>query len=383
MQLYPEVTAPLRLGRLSLKNRIYFAPMGLDMADECGGMSEELARFYRGVIDGGCGMVVLGNSSIDPSTRLHERGLCLYDDDHARKLEPLLSYGASRNCPVVIQLQHYGAQGGSRFTGMPLLAPSAPKKYPPRASGEYRTWRIMDVHDIAAVRRQFANAARLAQSAGAAMIQLQASNGYLLGSFLSPYTNRREDAYGGSALRRARFLLEVVGDIHDATRGGIDVTVRLGVDDCLGPEGQEPHLLGGVVRALERVGVAAIMCSMSIRETFHYLIHPTLAMRRRLIEGVQHIRAHTSLPVGFAGFTASMEQAESLLADRTADLIGMTRAIFADNDLVAKSLAGRQSAVEACHFDGNCFRDKANPALDRVYCCVNPKYKRPEHIRYA
>ncbi|WP_400770686.1 hypothetical protein [Methylosinus sporium] len=383
MKLFPEVSAPLRLGRLSLKNRVYFAPMGLDMADECGGMSEPLEQFYNDVIDGGSAMVVLGNSSIDPSTRLHERGLCLHDATHARRLEPLLAYGASRNCPIVIQLQHYGAQGSTRLTGLPLLVPSAPKNHSRRAPGEYRTSRIMDVHDIAEVRRQFVNSARLAQSAGAEMIQLQASNGYLLSSFLSPYTNRREDAYGGSALRRARLLLEVVDDIHAATRGGVDVSVRLGIDDCLGSEGQEPHLLGGVVRALERVGVAAIMCSISIRETFHSLIHPTPEMRRRLIEGVRHIRAQTSLPVGFAGFTASIEQAESLLAERTADLIGMTRAIFADNDLVAKSLAGNQSTVEACLFDGDCFHDKGNPALDRVYCCVNPKYKRPDHIRYA
>ncbi|WP_166143347.1 NADPH dehydrogenase [Methylosinus sp. RM1] len=383
MKPFPEVSAPMTLGRLLLKNRIYFAPMGLDMADSLGCMSEELEQFYRGVIDGGSAMVVLGNSSIDPSTRLHERGLCLHDATQARRLEPLIAYGASRNCPIIIQLQHYGAQGSTRFTGLPLLTPSAPKQHGQRAPGEYRTSRIMDVHDIVAVRRQFVRAARLAQSAGAEMIQLQASNGYLLGSFLSPYTNQRADAYGGSALRRARFLLEVVDDIHAATHGGIDISVRLGIDDCLGPEGQQPHLLGGVVRALERVGVAAIMCSMSIAETFHYLIHPTPEKKRRLIEGVRHIRAHTSLPIGFAGFTASIEQAESLLADRTADLIGMTRAIFADNDLVAKSLAGRQGAVDACHFDGNCFRDKSNPALDRVYCCVNPKYKRPDHVRYA
>jgi 2,4-dienoyl-CoA reductase-like NADH-dependent reductase (Old Yellow Enzyme family) len=383
MKLFPEVSAPLRLGRLVLKNRVYLAPIGLDMADDGGGMSDELAQFYRDVVDGGSAMVVLGNSSIDPSTRLHKRGLCLHDEAHARRLAPLIAYGAARDCPIVIQLQHYGAQGSSRFTGLPLLAPSMPKKQPQRRSGEYRTLRIMDVHDIAAVRRQFANAARLAQSAGAEMIQLQASNGYLLGSFLSPYTNRREDAYGGSAIRRARFLLEVVDDIQVTTRGGVDISVRLGIDDCLGSEGQEPHLLGGVVRALERVGVAAIMCSMTIGETFHHLIQPTPEMRRRLIEGVRHIRAHTSAPVGFAGFTATIAQAETLLAERTADLIGMTRAIFADNDIVAKSLAGHQNAVHACDYDGNCFRDKTNPALDRVYCCVNPKYKRPAHIRYT
>ncbi|WP_244613556.1 hypothetical protein [Methylosinus sp. Ce-a6] len=356
--------------------------MGIDMADETGGMSDELERFYRGIIDGGSAMVVLGNSSIDPSTRLHRRGLCLHDESHARRLAPLIAYGAARNCPVVVQLQHYGAQGSSR-SGQPLSAPSAPRNLRGSKLDSKSPTRRMGLDDIAAVRRQFTKAAVLAQRAGARMIQLQASNGYLLSSFLSPYTNRRRDAYGGSALRRARLLLEVIEDIQNATAGAIDVSVRLGIDDCLGSAGQEPHLLGEVVRELGRAGVAAIMCSMSIRETFHQMIHPTPHMRRQLTEGVRRIRAEATTPVGFAGFIATLDQAESLLAERVADLAGMSRAIFADNDIVTKSLAGDPGRVHACLYDGNCFRDKTNPALDRVYCCVNPKYKRPEHISYA
>lgn len=376
MNPFPEVTSPLKLGRLDLKNRIYFAPMGIDLADEAGGMSEELDQFYRSIIDGGSAMVVLGNSSIDPSTRLHKRGLCLHDDHHARRLAPLIAYGASRNCPVVVQLQHYGSQGSRGLTGEPLLAPSARRD-------QNSATRRMGLDDIIAVRRQFVNAAVLAQSAGAEIIQLQASNGYLLSSFLSPCTNRRRDVYGGSALRRARLLLEIIDDIQVATRGAIEVSVRLGIDDCLGSVGQQPHLLGEVVQALGRAGVVAIMCSMSIRETFQQMIQPTPLMRRQLIEGVRHIRAIASTPVGFAGFTATLDQAETLLAERTADLIGMSRALFADNDLVAKSLAGRSDLIDPCLYDGNCFRDKANPVLDRVYCCVNQKYRRPDHIRYS
>jgi 2,4-dienoyl-CoA reductase-like NADH-dependent reductase (Old Yellow Enzyme family) len=376
MKPFPEVGSPLKLGRLVLKNRIYFAPMGVDLADETGGMSKELDQFYRGVIDGGSAMVVLGNSSIDPSTRLQRRGLCLHDDHHARRLAPLIAYGASRNCPVVVQLQHYGSQGSSGVAGEPLLAPSA------RCDQNYSA-RRMRLDDIGAVRRQFVNAAVLAQRAGAEIIQLQASNGYLLSSFLSPYTNRRKDTYGGSALRRARLLLEIIEDIQVATHGAIDVSVRLGIDDCVGPRGQQPHLLDDVVQALGRAGVVAIMCSMSIRETFQRMVQPTPFMRRQLIEGVRRIRAFARTPVGFAGFTATLDQAETLLAERTADLIGMSRAIFADNELVAKSLAGRSDLVDACLYDGNCFRDKGNPELDRVYCCVNQKYKRPDHIRYS
>lgn len=374
---YPLTRQPIDLGRhLQLKNRVYFAPMGIDLGRD-GCLTEEMFGFYRGIIDGGCAMVVLANSAVDASTRLHSGGLCLYDEQHAECLAPLIDYGRQHACPVVVQLQHYGAQGNRALGGGVLLAPSrsAPGKRQPGV-------RVMTHADIRAVCSQFAHAARLARQAGSRAVQLQASNGYLLSSFLSPHTNRRTDRYGGSPLRRARLLLEVIEAIAEATQGEVDISVRLGIDDCLGEKGQQPALLEHVVPALQQAGVSALMCSAAVRETFHYMLRADPRVHALLVQGVRHIRELTSLPVGFAGFTCSLAQAEALLDLGVTDLVGMSRALFADNDLVNKSLAGKPGSVNACRFDGNCFRDKSNPRLDRVYCCVNDKYKRPDSIRY-
>lgn len=374
---YPLTRQSITLGRhLNLKNRVYFAPMGIDLGRE-GCLTPQMLTFYKGIIDGGCAMVVLANSAVDASTRLHEGGLCLYEQRHAHHLAPLIDYGRENACPVVVQLQHYGSQGDLARSGGVLLAPS-------RAVGSRsrRGTRVMTHEDARSVCAQFAHAARLAQQAGARMVQLQASNGYLLSSFLSPYSNRRTDRYGGSPLRRARLLLEVMDAIVEATQGGIDISVRLGIDDCLGDKGQQPALLEQVVPALERAGVAALMCSAAIKETFHYMLRADPRVHAMLVHGVKHIRELTSLPVGFAGFTGSLAQAEALLELGVTDLVGMSRALFADNDLVNKSLQGKPGSVHACRFEGNCFRDKSNPQLDRVYCCVNDRYKRPASIRY-
>ena len=229
---YPLTRKPIDLGRhLQLKNRVYFAPMGIDLGRE-GCLTDEMFGFYRGIVDGGCAMVVLANSAVDASTRLHAGGLCLYDNRHAEALEPLIDYGRQQACPVVVQLQHYGAQGDRARSGGVLLAPSriAPGRSRPGI-------RVATHEDIRAVCRQFAHAAHLARRAGARAVQLQASNGYLLSSFLSPYSNRRTDRYGGSPLRRARLLLEVIEAVAEATQGEVDISVRLGIDDCLGERG--------------------------------------------------------------------------------------------------------------------------------------------------
>lgn len=374
---YPLTRQSITLGRhLHLKNRVYFAPMGIDLGRH-GCLTSEMLKFYQDIIDGGCAMVVLANSAVDSSTRLHEGGLCLYDDVHVRHLAPLIDYGRKKGCPVIVQLQHYGAQGDRTRSGSEQLTPSraTPGKSQPGV-------RVMTHDNIRAVCSQFGHAARLAKQAGARMVQLQASNGYLLSSFLSPYSNRRTDRYGGSPLRRARLLFEVIDAIVEATKGSVDISVRLGIDDCLGDRGQQPALLEQVIPALDRAGVSALMCSIAIRETFHYMLRADPRVQAMLVHGVRYVRGLTSLPVGFAGFTGSLAQAEDLLGSGVADLVGMSRALFADNDLVNKSLMGRPDSVNACRFDGNCFRDKSNPNLDRVYCCVNEKYKRPELIRY-
>jgi len=378
---YPIAQSPLTISqRIFLKNRVYFAPMGIDLATSDGSLSEEMLTFYKRVINGGCAMVVLGNSSIAPSTRLHARGLCLHSDTNVEKLAPLVEYGQQHDCPVVVQLQHYGAQGSTQFSGQPLLCPSRKA-----LSGRTGTDSLveMSVEDIDAVCDQFAEAAGRARRAGAKMVQLQASNGYLLSSFLSPWTNHRSDAYGASPLKRARFLLEVIERIHRGTAGNLDVCVRLGIDDCLGDDGQRPELLEEVVAALADAGVSAIMCSITIKETFRYMLSAHPAVQRQFVEGVRLIKSFTSLPVGYAGFIGSMQEAEAQLLQGHCDLIGMSRALFADNDLINKSLAGHADQVTQCRFEGNCFRDKSNPQIDRVYCCVNKHYKRPAHIHYG
>jgi 2,4-dienoyl-CoA reductase-like NADH-dependent reductase (Old Yellow Enzyme family) len=369
-------------GKFPLRNRIYFAPMGIDNADDDGSISEGMRRFYKDIIDGGCGFVILGNSAIDSETRLQGRGLCLFTPAHADALAPLIEYGNARGCPLVVQLQHYGAQGATTLTSSPLLSPSGVAcGRMKRLDPNYRV-RVMDQDDIDRTVRQFGRAARLVRSAGGRLVQLQASNGYLLSSFLSPYTNKRTDQYGGNQVNRSRLLLEVLDEIDRVTQGEVSVSVRLGIDDRVGPSGLQPMLLLDTVRMLEAKGVAFISCSVCIGETFNELVALTERTILDLQAGVKLIKAHTKVPVGFAGGVKSLDAAEDLLDRDICDLVGMTRAIFADNDIVRKSFSGQVDDIRQCRFDGYCFKDKSNPKAHRVYCCVNDKYRRPDAIHY-
>lgn len=373
-----HVFEPMLLGgHLEMRNRVFFAPMGIDLASDHGNFSPALLEFYRGVLEGGCGLAFLSNATVSASSRLQESGLCLFNESQADSLECLFALSTDCDTPIGVQLQHYGGQGATTLTGEPVLTPSGVAC--PRISklDPHYSTRVMDVDDIALVIEQFAHSAWLAWRAGARLVQLQASNGYLLSSFLSPYTNRRTDRYGGTEENRARLLLEVIAAIIRRTEGQLIVTVRLGIDDRLGDAGLQFRDLRETVQALGHAGVAAIECSMCVGKTFQDFLGYSESMDTYLQNGVRHIKSISSVPVGYAGFVDGLDKAEYLLESGVCDWVGMSRALFADNDLIVKTLTGQEHLIHKCRWEGNCFRDKSDPRLSRVYCCVNPKYLRP------
>lgn len=377
-QYYPLTTRPLQLGHnLTLKNRLFFASMGVDLADEHGCVTPALTAFYQDIIEGGCAMAFLGNATVSASSRLHRRGLALFDDAQQASMASLYRMASLSNVPIAVQLQHYGGQGTPQLSGEPLLTPSAIGcDRAARLSPGYRV-QAMTAEHIAQVIDDFASAAKRAWQSGARVVQLQAANGYLLGSFLSPRFNRRTDAYGGNEENRARLLLETLQAIRARTDDALTVTVRLGIDDLLGDHGLQFTHLKETVQTLCQSGIAALECSMAVGASFHRLLAPSREMDQYLRTGVKAIKASASVPVGFAGFIDGLDKAERLLADEVCDWLGMSRALFADNQLINKTLQGRAQDIDRCLWDGRCFNDKSDPRMDRVFCCVNPNYPRP------
>jgi 2,4-dienoyl-CoA reductase-like NADH-dependent reductase (Old Yellow Enzyme family) len=376
-QHFPKLFSPLNLNGVELSNRLFFPSMGVDLGDLDGTFSSRMEEFYDGIVASGCGLVVLSNATVSPDSVLQTHGLRLYEDRHIDALGRFCARAADRGVVVGIQLQHYGGQATTIHTKKPVLTPSGiPSPSSQRRDPAYQA-KEMSLHDIDRVRSEFVHSARLALRAGARFVQFQASNGYLLSSFLSPRTNRRQDAYGGNPEKRARLLVEIVEEVRAILGRGVALGVRLGIDDCMGPEGLVAEDLKDVVPLLEDAGVDLLEASIATAETFSALFERTPEMELHFQQQVKKVKGYAKVPVGFAGFIDSVEKGEQLVAGGVADMIGMARALFADNDLILKTLAGREDAVHKCLWDGNCFRDKSNPAFDRVYCCVNPKYKRP------
>ncbi|MBA2710485.1 MAG: NADH:flavin oxidoreductase [Tatlockia sp.] len=381
---YPNIFTPLTVNNIVIPNRIYFPPFGIDDANDDGTMSDSLEDFYMGIAQSGCGLIILGNCSVSPDSILSPRGLKMHKKSHAEGIKNIISKMEDNGTILGIQLQHYGMQATTAYSKKDLLSPSGVGcKYYGSKDPHYRA-REMTPDDIEDVKNQFINAALLSADAGIKFIQLQASNGYLLHSFMSPRTNKRKDKYGGSHENRIRLLTEIIQGIKTSLKDDVILSVTIGGDDYLGSEGIRPEDYQLFMPFLKKTGLDILTVSICIAETFKYLMDRTTTTQKILHSAVRTIKGYagSDLPIGFSGFNHVFESAEELIRNNTTDLVGMGRSLFADNDLLIKSVDGRKNDINGCLWDGNCFKDKSNPLLDKVYCCVNAKYKRPESIKY-
>lgn len=376
---YEAVTKPMTIRGVTFRNRVFLSAMGLDLAEIDGRFSAEMAEFYRDVMAGGIGALLLSNASVSRESALLPRALKMLEEKHVEAMRPFMAEAKAAHVIAGVQLQHYGGQGTTTLTrGRPLLTPSGIGcKSLLKLDPKYRV-RAMEVEDLERVKGEFADAAQRAVAAGAPFVQLQAANGYLLSSFLSKFTNKRDDAWGGDPVRRARFVIEVIEAVRNAIGSDTVLGLRVNVNDFVGAEGLQIEDLEPVVPLFERAGVDIFEASFCVADTFSRLGENSEGFRTELEAQVKQLRSWATVPVGFAGFIGSLRESCELIEAGVVDFVALARALLADNDLVRKELEGREDEVHRCLWDGKCFRDKYNPRYQRVHCCVNPKYKRPE-----
>jgi 2,4-dienoyl-CoA reductase (NADPH2) len=170
-------------------------------------------------------MITIGCCAVHPLGRSF-RIIGIYDDKFIDGLSKLTAAVHAEGAKVIAQLYHAGGYAKSREIGEQAIAPSAiPSKY------THETPREMTTEDIGSTRDSFVAAAQRAKKAGFDGVEIIASAGYLIAEFLSPYTNTRTDAYGGSWENRSRLLVEIIQGIHDKVGAEYPVIVRLSGND--------------------------------------------------------------------------------------------------------------------------------------------------------
>jgi len=346
--VYKHLFSPLKLGSVTAPNRICFEPMGNHFSETDGSVSEKDIAFYGARAAGGCGIIISETCSVNSKHgRANSRNICLDEDRLISGMARLASEVHKHGSLFFPELYHPGRQGMAFLNGGVMLAPSAVE-----CKVMHSPVRAMTMEEVRALREDFISAAVRAQKAGCDGVELHAAHGYLLNQFLSPYTNWREDEYGGSVENRVRLITEIMSGIQERCGKGFPILVRLSVDEMLHTRGIDGglHLDDGVriARILESCGAAAIDVSCGIYETMNTSWEPSgydQGWKNKLAET---IKANVGIPVFAVSVIRDPAFAEHMLETGVCDVIGSARQFFCDPDWGNKVKENKRSEIRRC-----------------------------------
>jgi len=236
----PHLFTPLKLRDVEARNRIGVSPMVQNSSSDGFACDWHLVH-YGAFATGGAGLVLTEATAVLPEGRISPQDLGIWSDDHVAMLSRITGFVAEQGAVPGIQLAHAGRKASTRRSweegpvalseaegGWPgdVWAPSAL-----RFSEAHTIPLALDVQGIGRVVRAFRGAAERALAAGFRIVEIHAAHGYLLHEFLSPLSNRRDDAYGGSFENRCRMVLQVVDAVRERWPERLPLCVRISATD--------------------------------------------------------------------------------------------------------------------------------------------------------
>lgn len=374
---FEMMLSPLKIGGMTLSNRLIMPPMGSNLAADDGSVND---RYYSYMVErakGGFGMVMMEVSSVDEMGYCILREPALWDDKFlpglTRLAEGVHKYGAK----ICTQLHHAGREA---ITGQQTVAPSAIKSMTaassivptsmPRELTNAEVWDLIE---------KFGDAALRVKKAGIDAVEVHGAHQYLVAQFISPYANKRTDEFGGCFENRMRFAVEIVKNIRKKVGDDYPVLFRLSGDErVLG--GRTIHHSQLVARHMEKAGVDAIHVSVGTAGSAIAMVAPSCYPEGHLLDDAMAIKQAVSVPVLAVGRLHEPHFIEMILQMGWADGISVGRQSIADPYFPEKIENGRLDEICRClSCQQGCIGRLNDPAYLAINCLMNPFVSR-EHL---
>ncbi len=364
-----KLLEPIKVGTMHLKNRIVMPPMCTRLARPDGSVTENLIKYYEERAKGGVGLIIVEYSFIDQKeSRAAICQLGIQNDHMIPGLNELAEAVKSYGAGAVLQIAHGGRQTTPEIMGHQPVAPSAIPCKVTRVQP-----RELTIQEIESIQESFVNAAQRAKRAGFDGVELHGSHGYLICSFLSPYSNKRTDKYGGSIENRARFAVEIIEKIREKVGEKFTVGIRISGDEFV-PGGLKLTETTIAAKIFESSGVDYIHVSAGNYESVHHFVNPTYYPKGYLLHLAEAMKKVVNIPVIAVG-SLDVYTAENALRDGKADLVAFGRALIADPEIPRKIAENRIEDIVPCirgnegclsrFFTGHTIRCEVNPRAGR------------------
>lgn len=340
MTAFSHLFHPLRIGRMTVKNRLLMSAMSINFGvDENGYVTDQLIQYMVARARGGVGMMLVGGGGIHPTGVELPNLPALWDDGCIPALERMVAAVRPFNCRLGMQLMHGGRQAYHDEKVAPSAIPAAAV-----VKGVPRALTKKEIHMLVAA---FGDAARRCKTAGFDFIEIHAAHGYLINQFMSPNANRRKDAYGGAFDNRIRFLLELMADIREKCGADFTMGVRINGEDYIDNGWTLPDALRLAV-ILEREGADYLHVSAGVYGSKQLTIPSMYVPQGCFVDLAAAVKAQVAIPVVAVGRIKSPRLAEQIIQEEKADVVALGRSLLADPQWPNKADAGKVRQIRPC-----------------------------------
>jgi 2,4-dienoyl-CoA reductase-like NADH-dependent reductase (Old Yellow Enzyme family) len=343
---FPRLFSPLRVGRRTLRNRVALSATLTNYA-AAHRLTDRWIDFLAERAKGGAAMLITEIIAVDPAALAHGAIVAGWEPANEDGFRRAAAGVEKAGACLVAQLWHPGRQQLWHPVRAPMGISDQPDAY------SWTVPHVMSTDDLARVADEYvATAVRLARCEFGG-VELHGAHGYLITQILSPWSNQRQDRYGGSLENRIRFVIEVTQAIRQSCGPDFIVGLKMPGDEGVAG-GIDPDEAARITAALAATGTLDYFAysqgnfTLSLENhvpDMHFHRTPFLDIHRKVRP------AAAGTPVMAIGRIATPAEAEAALADGAGDLVGLTRALVADADWPAKARAGRAADIRPSSYD--------------------------------
>ncbi len=368
---FPNLLSPLKIGPKTIRNRVLISGHQPSMAEK-GLPTPQYLAYQAARAKGGAGLQITGATGVHPTGTYESEGLHNIDDRIIPGYQQLAKAVQSHGGHILAQLAHGGATIPSHGAGRPLWAPS-----PVASELVQEVPHEMTAAEIDQVVKAFGAAAYRVRQGKLDGVEILGAFGLLIAAFLSPYANKRTDAYGGSLENRLRFCLNVVQAVRENAGPDLIVGIRIPGAEMVngGLELAEMQEIAQILEATGHLDYFNVIAGTNLdrqQRAAHW--PPTPSKHGLFVHLASDIKSVVNLPVFTVGRIVDPRHAEQILREGHADMVGMTRAHIADPDLVTKAREGRVDDIRPCVGANVCIRNAMNG--HPITCIHNPEVGR-------
>jgi len=353
MDFLSSLFSPTKIKSLELVNRAVMPPMGTNLGNPGGTVSEANLAYIKRRARGGPGLIITEITSVHPSGSATPNELGTFHDQFIPGLRKIVKAVHAAGCKVALQLHHAGRESIYLLREKKAIAPSAIRSLVFGLTPREIT--CEEIHEIIAA---FGTAARRGVEAGFDAVEIHGAHGYLLTQFLSTLSNKRDDEYGGSLSNRSRFMIEVLKEVRKTVGPDFPISLRLSVEECI----EDGYTFEDIRPILGTHGSPGGITSAP----FEYQPGFNVWRAKKLKEAV-------GLPVIAVGRFTEPSLADEVIARGEADLVAFGRQFLADPDFLIKAREGRPEDIRKCIACNQGCIERLMLGEGKIRCAINPE----------